>query len=237
MSTIEVFLPPCGVVKEMGLLLGPFPLRLKTLTVRLYSENGFSPGTMVWLLFPEMVRDCLSEGILLEVNRLWVCHQCTWEQEMEERERGCWWGDIYIYGKETKSENRGREKKKAIRKHTVEFIKWYKQLVCCWMTHLLLSRTTGPLNWRGWELTVYPPRWPLKVDWGTGDQLTLSSVEFNTSTDMSSGATKGTGKGNRMQIGLRINFPKWCKRVTAHKYKHTQPFPQATKAAKENNEL
>ncbi len=133
-STVKAFLPPCGVVKEMGLLLGPFPLRLKTLTVRLFSENGFSPGTMVWLLFPGMVRDCLSEGILLEVNRLWVCHQCTWEQETEERERGCWWGDIYIYGKETKSENRGRERKKAIRKHTVEYIKCYKQLVCCWMT-------------------------------------------------------------------------------------------------------
>jgi len=47
MSTVKEFLPPCGVVKEMGLLLGPFPLRLKTLTVRLYLENGFSPGTMV----------------------------------------------------------------------------------------------------------------------------------------------------------------------------------------------
>lgn len=73
--------------------------------------------------------------------------------------------------------------------------------------HQLLSSTTGPLNRRGWELTVYPPRWPLKADWGTGDQLTLSSVEFNTSTDMFSGAAKGTGEGNRTQICLRLNFP------------------------------
>jgi len=61
------------------------------------------------------------------------------------------------------------------------------------------------LSWKGQELTVYPPRWPLRVVWGTGDQLTLSSVEFNTSTDTSPGGAKGTRIGNRTRIFLRLN--------------------------------
>lgn len=85
--------------------------------------------------------------------------------------------------------------------------------------------TTGPLSWKGQELTVYPPRWPLRAVWGTGDQLTLRSVEFNTSTDTSSGGAKGTRIGNRTHICLRLN-----KRVTSHKFTHTQQFPEATKA-------
>lgn len=92
-----------------------------------------------------------------------------------------------------------------------------------------MTSTTGPLSWRGQELTVYPPRWPLRAVWGTGDQLTLSSVEFNTSTDTSSGGAKGTRKGNRTHICLSLNFPNWCKRVKSHKFTHTQPFPEATK--------